>query len=37
LLADTYHHDHENNGHVFETVAVTVQYQMDMGSKLFDA
>jgi hypothetical protein len=36
-LADTYHHDHKKHGHVFEAIAVTVQYQMDMGSKLFDA
>ena len=36
-LADTYHHDLKKHGHVFEAVAVTVQYQMDMGSKLFDA
>ena len=37
FLSDTYHHDLEKHGHVFEAVAVTVQYQMDMGSKLFDA
>jgi hypothetical protein len=36
-LADTYHHDLKKHGHVFEAVAVTVQYQMDMGSQLFDA
>jgi hypothetical protein len=36
-LADTYHHDLEKHSHAFEAVAVTVQYQMDMGSKLFDA
>jgi hypothetical protein len=37
-LADTYHHDIEKHGHVFEAVAVavTVQYRMDMGSKFFD-
>ena len=36
-LSDTYHHDLEKHGHVFEAVSVTVQYQMDMVSKLFDA
>jgi hypothetical protein len=37
LLADIYHHDLKNHSHVFEAVTVTVQYQMDMGRKLFDA
>jgi hypothetical protein len=33
-LADTYHHDLKNHGHVFEVVTVTVKYQMDMTSPL---
>ena len=36
-LSDTYKHSKEKHKYVFEAIAVTVQYQMDNGSPLFDA
>jgi hypothetical protein len=35
-LSDTYHHNPDKHVLIFEAVCVTVQYQMDNGSKLFD-
>ena len=36
-LADTFHHANNKHVHVFEAIAVIIQYQMDHGSPLFDA
>ena len=36
-LSDTYHHRWAYHVHVFEAICVTVQYQIDNGSPLFDS
>ena len=36
-LNATYRHSEESHQYVFESIAVMVQYQMDLGAPLFDA
>ena len=33
----TYRHAHKKHGHIFNAVCVLVQYEMDLGSPIFDA
>ena len=35
-LSQTYHHAENKHKHIFESVAVMVQYQMDLGAELFE-
>ena len=35
-LSDTFHHAKSKHVHVFESICVMVQYQMDLGAPLFD-
>jgi hypothetical protein len=37
LLSDTYHHRAANHVHIFESVCITFQYQMDNSAELFAA
>jgi hypothetical protein len=36
-LCQTFRHNPDNHVHTFEAICVIVQYQMDNGSKLYDA
>lgn len=36
ILAETYRHNQEHHGAVFRAVAVTVQYEINLGAPLFD-